>query len=95
MADYKISNEAKADLIRIHQYGEEMFGMKQADQYFNSFFNYCELISKSPYSFESIEHVRIGYRRCACGSDTIYFRINNDIIEIMAIVGKQDLKNKL
>ena len=36
-----------------------------------------------------------GYRRCPCGSDTIYYRINDNMVEIMAIVGMQDLKNIL
>lgn len=38
MANYKLSNAAKEDLIRIHHYGVERFGMQQADAYFNSFF---------------------------------------------------------
>jgi toxin ParE1/3/4 len=38
MANYKISNSAKEDLIRIHRYGIEKFGMSQADKYFNALF---------------------------------------------------------
>ena len=95
MADYRLSNEAKEDLIRIHQYGVEKFGMAQADKYYNSFFEYFDIIAQQPYSFESIDYIRNGYRRCACGSDSIYYRINNGIVEIMAIVGRQDLMNIL
>ena len=95
MADYRLSNEAKADLIRIHQYGVERFGMAQADKYYNSFFKYFDIIAQQPFSFESIDHIRNGYRRCACGSNSIYYRITNGIVEIMAIVGRQDLMNIL
>ncbi|MBT9190085.1 type II toxin-antitoxin system RelE/ParE family toxin [Zobellia russellii] len=95
MAKYRLSNEAKNDLIRIHRYGVEKFGMEQADKYFETFFEYFDIIAKSPYSFESVEHIRTGYRRCVYGSDSIYYKINNDIVDIMAIVGKQDLKNIL
>ena len=35
MAKYKISNVAREDLIRIHQYGVYKFGMQQADKYFS------------------------------------------------------------
>ena len=91
MAEYRISNEAAKDLIRIHQYGVEKFRIIQADKYFDSFFEYFEIIANSPYSFESVDHVKIGYRRCVCGSDSIYYRINDDLVEIMAIVGRQDL----
>lgn len=93
MANYKLSNTAKDDLIRIHHYGHKKFGMKQADKYFDSFFEYFDSIAQRPFSFESVDFIKIGYRRCVCGSDSIYFKIHNNIVEIMAIVGKQDLTN--
>ncbi len=95
MAEHRLSNEAKEDLIRIHHYGIEKFGMAQADKYFGSFFNYFAIIAQRPFSFESIDYIKKGYRRCVCGSDTIYYKVNDDIVEIMAIVGKQDLDNIL
>lgn len=95
MADYKLSNEAKADLIRIHQYGIQKFGETQADKYFDSFFENFELIAERPFSFESVDHLKKGYRRCVCGADSIFFKINNDVIEIMAVVGRQDLNSAL
>ena len=95
MAKYKLSNEAKNDLIRIHHYGVETFGMTQADHYFESFFEYFDSIAKRPFSFESVDYIKKGYRRCACGVDSIYYRINQNIVEIMAIVGRQDLNKKL
>jgi hypothetical protein len=36
MVSCRISNEAKEDLIRIHHYGVEKFGVTQADKYFDS-----------------------------------------------------------
>lgn len=95
MAKYKIAQEAKEDLIRIHQYGVKKFGELRADKYFNSFFEYFETIAENPFAFESVNHIRKFYRRCPCGSDTIYFRIIENTIEIMAIIGKQDLENIL
>ena len=95
MADYKLSNLAKEDLIRIHRYGVEKFGITQADKYFNSFFENFDTIAKNPFSFESVDYIKTGYRRCACGSDSIYYKLNTSNVEIMAIIGKQDLKNIL
>lgn len=92
MAKYRLSNVAKDDLIRIHQYGVDRFGMAQADKYFDSFFNYFDIIAQRPFSFESVDYIKAGYRRCVCGSDSIYYKVNENIIEIMAIVGRQDLK---
>jgi toxin ParE1/3/4 len=95
MARYKLSNVAQEDLIRIHQYGIKTFGMTQADKYFDMFFDYFDIIAQRPFSFESVDYIKAGYRRCACGSESIYYKVNNDIVEIMAIVGRQDLKNIL
>jgi len=96
MANYKISNSAKEDLIRIHRYGVAKFGMTQADKYFNTLFEYFDIIAKSPFSFESIDYIKTDYRRCVCGSDSIYYKIGDtSIVEIMVIIGKQDLKNIL
>ena len=58
MASYKLSNVAKEDLIRIHQYGISKFGMKQADKYFNSFFDYFDIIAQRPFSFESVDFIK-------------------------------------
>lgn len=95
MTEYRLSNAAKEDLIRIHHFGVKKFGITQADKYFNTFFDYFEIIAESPFAFESVDYIKAGYRRCPCGSDTIYYRINDNMVEIMAIVGMQDLKNIL
>ena len=47
MAEYRLSNVAKEDLIRIHQFGVKKFGITQADKYFYSFFDYFEIIVQS------------------------------------------------
>ena len=93
MAEFRLSNTAKEDLIRIHHFGVEKFGVIQADKYFDSFFDCFEAIAQRPFSFESVDYVKKGYRRCPCGSDTIYYKINDNMVEIMAIVGMQNLKN--
>jgi len=95
MARYRLSNAAKEDLIRIHHYGVEQFGMTQADNYFDSFFKNFDIIAQGPFSFESVNYIKEGYRRCVCGSDSIYYKVTDEIVEIMAIVGRQDLKNIL
>jgi toxin ParE1/3/4 len=95
MVNYRLSNEAKKDLIRIHHYGVEKYGITQADKYFNAFFEHFEIIAQRPFSFESVDYIKDGYRRSVCGVDSIYFRIVNDTVEIMAIIGKQDLNNIL
>ena len=95
MAEYRISNTAKEDLIRIHHYGVNKFGITQADKYFDSFFEYFEIIAQRPFSFESVDFIKKGYRRCVCGSDSIFFKVDENVVEIMTIIGRQDLDNIL
>ena len=91
MGKYRLSNTAKDDLIRIHHYGIRKFGVRQADKYFNDFFMSFDRIANQPYSFESVNYIKEGYRRCVSGSDSIYYRIENEVVEIMTIIGRQDL----
>lgn len=95
MANYRLSNTAKSDLIRIHQYGVQKFGVAQADRYFHQFFEYFDVIAKRPLAFESVDFIKPGYRRCVCGVDSIFYRITDDVVEIMAIIGQQDLDEVL
>jgi toxin ParE1/3/4 len=95
MAKYKLSNVAKEDLIRIHQYDVKQFGIKQADKYFASFFVHFDLIAENPLSFESVDFIKPGYRRCVCGVDSIFFKMNNNIVEIMTIIGRQEFNELL
>ena len=95
MAKYRLSKEAKEDLIRIHHFGVEHFGITQADKYFDAFFGYFDIIAQRPFSFESVDYLKKGYRRCVSGVDSIYYRIENGTVEIMAIIGRQDLNSIL
>lgn len=92
MSNYQLSQSAKEDLIRIHQYGSKKFGKKQADKYFNEFFDCFEVIANNPFAFESVDFIRKGYRRCVCGVDSVFFRLDKGIVQIMAVIGRQDLE---
>jgi toxin ParE1/3/4 len=94
MAKYKLSNTVKDDLVRIYQYGFTQFGELQADLYYNSFFDCFEIIAIQPYAFEAADYIKKDIRKCVCGVDTIYFKINTEdnVVEILTIVGRQDYK---
>jgi len=91
MAPYRLTNEAVSDLIRIHHYGSTKFGVIQADKYFNNFYEYFELIAQRPLAFNSVDEISTDCRRCPCGADSIFYTYLDGIVEIVAIVGSQDL----
>ncbi len=95
MATYRLSQNAKDDLQRIYLYGVNQFGEAQADQYFWQFFAAFERIAENPSLYPSVEYIRRGYRRCQCGSDSIFYRVSDNVVEIMAIIGGQDVDDWL
>ncbi|WP_460205976.1 type II toxin-antitoxin system RelE/ParE family toxin [Scytonema sp. NUACC21] len=71
-------------------YGLETWGEAAADQYYNDLFDRFEQIAAQPYLYPSVDFIRKGYRRSVCGVNSIYYRIENDVVEIMAILRSQD-----
>ena len=91
MINYKLTFDAKSDLRRIYNYGLEKWGTNQADRYYNNLFDKFEEIAESPYLYMAVDDIREGYRRSVCGMDNIYYRVVDNIVEIMNILGRQDV----
>jgi len=91
MANYRISEDAKADLMRIYRRGVREFGEAQADQYYDAFFDRFEELAEQPYLYQAVDDIREGYRRSVCGADSIYYRVDGDTVEVMAILGQQEV----
>lgn len=95
MANYRLSPNAKDDLERIWFYGLEQWGQEMADRYLQELFASLDKIADAPMQYQAVEHIRPSYRRCVFKSDTIYFRLGDGVVEIMAILGRQDRTNWL
>ena len=95
MGNYKLSEDAEADLIRIHQHGVREHGEAQADKYYAAFFDRFEQLAEQPYLYQAVEFIREGYRRSVCGVDSIYYCVEGDTVEIMNILGRQDTDEAL
>lgn len=90
MGSYRLTEEAEADLIRIHQWGVRTHGEAQADAYYFQFFERFERLAEQPLLYPVVDDIRKGYRRSVCGTDSIYYRFEGETVEIMAIIGQQD-----
>lgn len=95
MENYKLSENAIADLRRIYLHGLEQFGEALADSYYDKLFDHFEKIAQNPYMYVAVADVKIGYRRCVCGVDNIYYRISGSKVEIMRVLGQQDTRTHL
>ena len=90
---YFLSREAKEDIWRIYEFGVSKFVENQVVKYFLMLHDCFDKIASNPYLFPSAGHIIQGYRYCVCGSDTIYYKISNqEIVEIITIIGRQDFK---
>ncbi|MEL7045378.1 MAG: type II toxin-antitoxin system RelE/ParE family toxin [Pseudomonadota bacterium] len=95
MGSYRLSENAKDDLIRIYRRGVREFGEVQAEAYFKAFFQRFEMLAEQPLAYPAIDEIKVGYRRSFCGADSIYYRVSGDCVEVMAIIGQQDLDDWL
>ena len=71
MANYRISEPAKADLGRIYRRGIREYGEALADRYYDAFFDRFEQLAKRPYLYQAVDDIREGYWRSVCGVDSI------------------------
>lgn len=95
MRPYKLTEDAKSDLKRIYARGFREYGAEQAERYFNAFFDHFELLAEQPFAYPAVDHIRAGYRRSMCGKESIYYRIRGGVVEVMAIIGRQDVSGWL
>ena len=95
MGTYRLTEDAKSDLQRIYARGLREHGEANADSYYNAFFDRFEQLAAQPLSYPAVDDIRTGYRRSVCGVDSIYYRVQGDTVDIMAIIGQQDLDNWL
>ncbi len=95
MGQYRLSNEAKMDLARIYWRGREEYTEERADRYYQAFFKRFQEIADAPFKYQAIDHIKEGYRRSVCGVDSIYYRAIGGGVEIMRILGRQDVGENL
>ena len=99
MASYRLTDAALADLERIYEYGILNFGLSQADKYYDGLVLQIRLhfqkIADSPLSHPSVELIRSTYRRATYFTNSIYYRIDSEGVEIIRVLGRQDPEKQL
>ena len=91
----KISKHAQRQLESLYIYGFEKWGEKQADLYYDLILRHFDMLCDNPLLYTTVDDIKVGYRRSVCGKHAIYYRVNGKVVEIMAILKKQNYKNHL
>jgi len=95
MGTYRLSRKADDDLAGLYRFGVRAFGVKRADQYFDSLCERLDAIASNPMLYQALEY-RDGYRRSVHPPHTIYYRIISDgLVEIVRILRGQDPEKSL
>ncbi len=90
MPRYELFKDAEQDLDNILSFGIERFGVEQAIRYYDGLEQHFEVLAEQPYLYPAIDYIREGYRRNAYEVHAVYYRVIEDGVEIMAVIGKQD-----
>lgn len=92
MGKYRLSQSADEDFESIFEYGIDTFGLNQALKYQNRLKQRFDELAEQPYLFQAVDDICEGYRRSVCGVHAIYYRIDGQDVEIMRVLGRQDIR---
>src|SRR5436189_3225446 len=90
-----ISKKAVSDLEEVWLYTVEKWSVEQADRYYNLIVDEINYISRNINAGKSMEHVRKGYRASKVKSHLIFYRVQNDTVEVIRILHERmDIENR-
>lgn len=95
MGTYRLAPQAEDDLYRIWRYGSQRWGVDAADTYIERLFTRFAELANQPLMYPIADEIDSNYRRSVCQNETIYYRARLDVVEIMAIIGKQNATTHL
>jgi toxin ParE1/3/4 len=93
---YILSKKAISDLEEIWLYTVEKWSATQADRYYNLILDEINFICKDVETGKPMDHVRKGYRASKVKSHLIFYRVVNDVVEVVRILHERmDISEKL
>jgi toxin ParE1/3/4 len=96
MAEFRLTDRARADLIETYDVTERKFGAYQADAYYAGLIRSFGLLADFPRIGQAVDELAIGYRRFRFQSHLIFYTIQPDHVEIRAVVhSAQDIRPQL
>lgn len=91
MAKYTKSRRADQDILRILVFGIERFGETQARLYHEGLEIKFKMLASNPKLGQAVDFIQPGLRRSVFESHAIYYRVREDDIRIVRVLGGQDI----
>src|SRR6202161_4305839 len=86
------SPNARADLSEIWNYYVTVAGRQTADKVVREIGEACRLLENHPFAGRARNEVRPGLRSIATRPHVVFYRVNNDVAEIVRVLdGRRDL----
>lgn len=87
----RITKLAAQDLDDLYTEGWTNWGEVQADRYCDGLLERFDRICENPKMYQAVDDIREGYRRSVYEKHAIYYVIEDEAIEIRAVVKFQDV----
>jgi toxin ParE1/3/4 len=94
MALYKLTSEAKTDLINIRRYTLNTWGSAQWGLYSLQLKSSMKLLASNPSIGTVCDDIRVDFYRLPLKNHTIYFKRNEDFIVVVRILQNSMCPNK-
>ena len=91
MAKYRLSSAADQDFEQLFDYGIDNFGLARAKAYVDGLIIQFQSIAENPWHYQSVDHIRKGYRRSVYEKHAIYYVVSNDCVDVMRILRAENL----
>lgn len=88
------SPKAEIDLEEIWRYSFKEWNERQADRYYDQLIEGIDNLKTNPKMGKSRESIRDGYRSIQINHHVIYYRLDNEIIDIIRVLHESMLPAK-
>jgi toxin ParE1/3/4 len=91
MQRFELSIDADKDLVNIFSYGIDNFGVEKALTFYHSITEVFYTICNNPEHYQTVSHIKKGYRRAVFNTYSIFFVERDEYIEIARVLRKDDI----
>lgn len=95
MARYRLTQAADRDFENTFEFGIDRFGIAQALDYQNGMKERFAQLAGQPDLYQAVDHIRKGYRRSVYQAHSIYYKLDDDLVVIVRILGREDPETSL
>jgi toxin ParE1/3/4 len=86
IGEYRLSNEADADLVSIFQFTVERFGLAQAQNYLISLEEHLDYLLQNPRSGRLQKDIQNNLRSSVFNSHIVFYQVRRDHLFIVRIL---------